>query len=79
MLATFVLTFGIFLLVILGMALGAIFRNQPIAGSCGGLGNVSGIEASNCTCKRPCAKRRAAQQQAASSSEVKLIEFRPPN
>jgi len=57
MIETFVLTFVVLGLVIGGMAIGAIFRDQPIAGSCGGIGNVPGMPAPNCTCKKPCAKR----------------------
>ena len=34
------LTFGLLLLIIAGMAVGVIFSNKPIAGSCGGLGNL---------------------------------------
>ena len=36
--ATFILTFLFFLVVVAGMAVGAIFRNRPIKGSCGGMG-----------------------------------------
>ncbi len=34
------LTFGMLLLIIAGMSVGVIFSNKPIAGSCGGLGNL---------------------------------------
>jgi hypothetical protein len=36
--ATFILAFLFFLLVVTGMAVGVIFRNRPIKGSCGGMG-----------------------------------------
>lgn len=40
---TWVLVFGLMLLVVLGMAIGVIFGRKPIAGSCGGIANL-GIE-----------------------------------
>lgn len=40
---TWVLVFGLMLLVVLGMAVGVIFGRKPIAGSCGGIANL-GIE-----------------------------------
>ena len=39
--ATFFLTFCLFLVVILGMALGVIFMGRRIKGSCGGLNGIS--------------------------------------
>jgi hypothetical protein len=36
--ATFIFSFLFFLLVVAGMAIGVIFRNKPIQGSCGGMG-----------------------------------------
>ena len=38
--ATFILTAIIFGLVIAGMAVGVIFQDKPIKGSCGGLNNI---------------------------------------
>jgi len=38
--ATFVITAIIFGLVIAGMAVGVIFQDKPIKGSCGGLNNI---------------------------------------
>ncbi|MGL4734994.1 MAG: (Na+)-NQR maturation NqrM, partial [Enterovibrio sp.] len=45
---TFVITFGVFLLVIFGMAIGFIVHRKKLTGSCGGLGAV-GIE-KECNC-----------------------------
>lgn len=49
---TILLTFGIFLLVILGMALGYIFSKRSITGSCGGI-SALGME-KMCDCDTPC-------------------------
>ncbi len=38
--ATFFITFVLFLLIVLGMALGVIFMNKRIKGSCGGLNAI---------------------------------------
>lgn len=37
---TFVFTFLFFLLVVAAMAVGVIFSNKPIKGSCGGMGAI---------------------------------------
>lgn len=41
---TFFLAFGLFLLVIVGMALGVIFQGKKLKGSCGGLNAVAGAD-----------------------------------
>lgn len=58
----FLITFGIFLLVIIGMSVGYIFQRKVVKGSCGGLGTV-GIE-KVCNCPEPCdaRKRREAKE-----------------
>lgn len=59
----FILTFGFFLLVIFGMAIGYILKRRSIKGSCGGIDAI-GME-KVCDCDTPCARRRAemAKQQ----------------
>ena len=60
----FILTFGFFLLVIFGMAIGYIVKRRSIKGSCGGIAAI-GLE-KVCDCDTPCVRRRAemAKQQA---------------
>lgn len=60
----FLITFGFFLLIIFGMALGYILKKRSIQGSCGGIAAL-GME-KVCDCDTPCARRRAemAKQQA---------------
>jgi hypothetical protein len=48
----FIITFILFLLAVLGMALGVIFNRKQLQGSCGGLASV-GIERS-CDCDTMC-------------------------
>lgn len=49
---TFLLTFGMFLIIIFAMSLGYILMRKRINGSCGGLASV-GIE-KECACPEPC-------------------------
>lgn len=39
--ATFILAFGLLLLIVLGMALGVMMRGKTIKGSCGGLNAIA--------------------------------------
>lgn len=41
---TFILTFSLLAIVMLGMALGVIFAGKTIKGSCGGLNAISGAD-----------------------------------
>lgn len=51
MASTFILAFGLLLIVMIGMALGVIFRGRTIKGSCGGLNAIS--DADQClVCKK---------------------------
>lgn len=38
---TFVVAFGAFMIVLLSMSVGVMFKRKPIAGSCGGLNAIS--------------------------------------
>ncbi len=70
----FLITFGFFLVVVLAMAVGYIFQQKALAGSCGGLATV-GIEKS-CNCDNPCEKRQERERIAAleqNSIDVKNI------
>ncbi|WP_018691996.1 (Na+)-NQR maturation NqrM [Algicola sagamiensis] len=53
----FILTFVIFLVVAVAMAVGIIVQKKAISGSCGGLGAI-GIDKA-CDCDEPCDKRKA--------------------
>lgn len=47
----FLITFGVFLAVVVAMAIGYIFQKKTISGSCSGLGSI-GIE-KECDCPNP--------------------------
>ncbi|ASK27788.1 (Na+)-NQR maturation NqrM [Neisseria chenwenguii] len=49
---TILLTFSVFLLVILGMAVGYIFKKRAIKGSCGGISALGMKKV--CDCDKPC-------------------------
>ncbi|MCA9016332.1 MAG: (Na+)-NQR maturation NqrM, partial [Planctomycetaceae bacterium] len=44
MMTTVLFALGIFVLAFLGMAVGVIFSNRCIKGSCGGLSNLEGVD-----------------------------------
>jgi uncharacterized protein len=60
--ATFLFAFLLFVAAFGAMAIGVMAGRRRIEGSCGGLNRVPGVE-SDCggACRRPCARRRAAQ------------------
>lgn len=62
--ATYLVTFGVFLGFITLMAIGYIIQKKVVKGSCGGLGAV-GID-KVCNCPEPCdaRKKREAREQA---------------
>ena len=53
--STFILAFGIFLVMVLAMAVGYLVQRKSISGSCGGLGAL-GIEKA-CDCPEPCDRK----------------------
>ncbi|AKM89423.1 (Na+)-NQR maturation NqrM [Enterobacter ludwigii] len=53
---TFLATFAVFLLVVLGMSLGWIIKRKSIQGSCGGISSL-GME-KVCDCPEPCDARK---------------------
>lgn len=56
---TVLITFGVFVLVILLMALGVIFGRKEIQGSCGGLNNF-GVD-KVCNCEKTCDEHKLYQ------------------
>ncbi len=67
---TFLLSFGLFLLVFLLMAIGYLLQRKRISGSCGGLGAI-GIE-KECDCPEPCQARQA--REAERARKVRLAQ-----
>jgi hypothetical protein len=70
---TILLTFGIFLLVTVAMAVGYIFQKKSISGSCGGLGAI-GVDKA-CDCPEPCDRRKAREAKEAARAE-KLAQWK---
>ncbi|MGL5031604.1 MAG: (Na+)-NQR maturation NqrM [Aeromonas sp.] len=66
----FLITFGVFMLVIAAMAIGYIVKKKTISGSCGGLGTV-GIE-KECDCPEPCDNRK--KKMAKAEARRKMLE-----
>ncbi len=66
---TFLVTFGIIVLLFLLMAVGVIFGRKPIAGSCGGYKAID-VECA-AGCKDPCEKRLA-RMQAQAEAQAKM-------
>ena len=75
--SVFIIAFVVFSLVSLGMAVGVIFNNRELKGSCGGLGNIPGMS-SDCSCSNPCDKKKARMAKEQPTDEIKEspIEFR---
>ena len=65
----FFITFGFFLVIGAAMAVGYIFQNKTLAGSCGGLATV-GID-KECNCDNPCEKRQEREKMSALELNLK--------
>ena len=65
--ATFLAALLLFGLAFLGLALGVLLGRAPIAGSCGGLNRIPGIER-DCSCDRPCPRKQRALARARNPS-----------
>jgi len=61
--AIFFITLVFFLIIAAAMAVGYIFQNKTLAGSCGGMSSM-GIEKA-CDCDNPCEKRIEREKVAA--------------
>lgn len=67
----FLISFAVFTLVMLGMAVGVIVSNREIKGSCGGLNDIDGLQGACDICegKKQC-KRRRQMERAAKRAQV---------
>jgi len=54
-----IVSFFVFLIVVLGMSIGVCYGRQALQGSCGGLNKISGIESDcNGQCGKPCSRKK---------------------
>ena len=62
----FIITFVVFFLVMIAMAVGVIVNNRAIKGSCGGLNDIEGLKGACDICegKKQCSRRRRLERQA---------------
>lgn len=51
-------TLGVLGVIIAGMALGVIFSNKPLKGSCGGLGKIMGNKCDYCDKANECRRKK---------------------
>ncbi len=61
---TFFITFIVFAIVMIAMAVGVLLSNRSIKGSCGGLNDIDGLRGACDICegKKACRRRRAERQ-----------------
>lgn len=71
----FFLTFIFFGLAMLGLAVGWLFNQRALKGSCGGISSLPGMESHECSCSNPCEKRRKLMEKEQNKNE-QIIEFK---
>lgn len=71
MLSVFFATFGIFVLVVLGMSLGYIIKRKSLQGSCGGISSL-GLE-KVCDCPEPCDARKKRMTREAQRQQKRIL------
>lgn len=61
----FLITFSVFVLVMIGMAIGVIVNDRAIKGSCGGLNDIEGLKGACDICegKKVCSRRKKLERQ----------------
>jgi uncharacterized protein len=68
----FLITLGAMLLTIGGMAIGVIFSNKRLKGSCGGLNKVLGEDCDFCEKKDQCSDEKKAECEGPTQDLLKL-------
>lgn len=70
--STFLVTFLVFAVVMIAMAVGVLLSNRSIKGSCGGLNDIDGLKGACDICegKKVCRRRRSQQRQALTDEGV---------
>jgi len=68
---TFLMTFGLFLVVMVAMAVGYLVKRKVITGSCGGI-SLLGME-KVCDCDEPCDRRKAKMAKEAQREANRIL------
>ena len=77
----FGVTLGVFLLVLVGMAIGVLFGRREISGSCGGLGSAGSKDSDQASCalcsnpSEACRELRAKKENSGASATEPDGEF----
>jgi len=70
----FLITFSVFMLAIMSMAIGVIINNRAIKGSCGGLNDIDGLDGACdiCEIKEQCKRLSKAKRELRRTQRVTL-------